>query len=170
MSSSQKNLSDLEITGQIPNAKDLFFGVVVSEWNHEITFALEEGCKDLLQKQGASENDILTVRVPGTFELPLAAKWLIETNPKLDAVICLGCVVKGETPHFDFICDAAAQGIMELGLNSSIPVIFGVITTLNMEQARDRSGGKHGNKGEEAAATAIRMASLKKGLSGKTSY
>ena len=161
MSSADKNLSDLEITGQIPNAKDMIFVVVVSEWNHEITGALEQGCIELLKKQGALPEHIMLSRVPGTFELPLAAGWMIQhRNP--DAVICLGCVVQGETPHFDFICDATANGIMNLGLKYGIPVIFGVITTLNMEQARDRSGGKHGNKGEEAAATAIRMVALAK--------
>lgn len=164
MSSTDKNLSDLEQTGQIPNAKDMFFGVVVSEWNHEITFAMERACIELLQRQGVESKNIERIKVPGTFELPLAAKWLLDRQQKPDAVICLGCVVKGETPHFDFICDATAQGIMNLGLSTSIPVIFGVITTLNMEQAKDRSGGKHGNKGEEAAATAIRMAAARKKL------
>jgi len=163
MSSSDKNLSDLELTGQIPNAKDLIFGVVVSDWNHEITHALERGCRELLIRQGVSEDHIIKRSVPGTFELPLAAKWLLENHPSLDGVICLGCVIQGETPHFDFICNATSQGIMNLGISHSKPVIFGVITTLNMQQAKDRSGGHHGNKGEEAAATAIRMAVLKKG-------
>jgi 6,7-dimethyl-8-ribityllumazine synthase len=130
--------------------------IVVAEWNDEITEALYESAVSSLIAHGVKKNNIIRKSVPGTFELSLGALWMAETK-KVDAVICLGCVIQGETPHFDYICQAVAYGITEAGLKSRKPVIFGVLTTLNKQQAMDRAGGKYGNKGEEAALTAIKM-------------
>lgn len=136
--------------------------IVVAEWNEEITDALYQGALTALTTRLPKENISRHV-VPGSFELPLAAKWLV-SKKDVDAVICLGCVIRGETPHFDYICQAVSHGIMDVGLQSGKPVIFGVLTTENKRQALDRAGGKHGNKGEEAALTALGMLRLKKGL------
>jgi 6,7-dimethyl-8-ribityllumazine synthase len=160
LSSSLKNLSDNELNTSIPNAKAMRFGIVVSEWNHEITLALKEGAYTTLIQHGAQPENILISFVPGSYELTLGAQLQLETNP-VDAVICLGCVIQGETRHFDFICDAVAQGITNLNIKYNKPVIFGVLTPNNQQQAIDRAGGKHGNKGDEAAATAIKMLALK---------
>lgn len=141
----------------ILNAKDKIFGIVVSEWNSEITDALLAGAIEGLESAQIPKNQIVIKYVPGTFELPFGAKKLIEKH-NIDAVICLGCVIQGETKHFDFICQAAAHGIMDLGLSSGIPVIFGVLTTNDLQQAKERSGGKYGNKGTEAAVTALKLA------------
>jgi len=141
----------------ILNAKDKIFGIVVSEWNSEITDALLNGAIEGLESAQIPKNQIVTKYVPGTFELPFGAKKLLEKQ-HVDAVICLGCVIQGETKHFDFICQAAAHGIMDLGLSSGIPVIFGVLTTNDLQQAKERSGGKYGNKGTEAAITALKLA------------
>lgn len=159
MASSIQNLS-AALTQDVPSAKGLKFGIVRSEWNTEITSALLKGCFDYLIEKGASEDDIKCIDVPGTYELPMGAKILMGTE-KYDAIICIGCVIKGETKHDEYISNAAANAIAQLGILSSNPVIFGVLTPNNMEQALDRSGGKHGNKGVEAAATAIKMAILK---------
>ena len=160
MSSTDKNLSTFNF---LPEVAGSIFGIVVSEWNTVITEAMFLGAKETLIQAGVLESNIIRQNVPGSFELPLGAKFLLN-SVKLEAVICLGCVIQGETRHFDFICQAVSKGIMQLGLENNIPVIFGVLTTENMEQAVDRSGGKHGNKGIEAAVTAIQMASLKKHL------
>ena len=159
MSSSLKNLSDNELITTIPNAKAMRFGIVVSEWNHEITLALKDGAYNTLIKHGAEPYNILISFVPGSYELTLGAQLQLETNA-VDAVICLGCVIQGETRHFDFICSAVAQGITDLNVKYMKPVIFGVLTPDNQQQAIDRAGGKHGNKGDEAAATAIKMIAL----------
>jgi 6,7-dimethyl-8-ribityllumazine synthase len=132
------------------------FAIVVAEWNEEITDALYESAVTSLKSHGVTAENILKKSVPGTFELSLAALWMGEKKD-IDAVICLGCVIQGETPHFDYICQAVAYGITEAGLKTRKPVIFGVLTTLNKQQALDRAGGKYGNKGEEAALTAIKM-------------
>ncbi|HEY5916204.1 MAG TPA: 6,7-dimethyl-8-ribityllumazine synthase [Chryseolinea sp.] len=132
------------------------FAIVVAEWNEEITDALYESAVSSLKSHGVKAENILKKTVPGTFELSLGALWMGEKKD-IDAVICLGCVIQGETPHFDYICQAVAYGITEAGLKARKPVIFGVLTTLNKQQALDRAGGKHGNKGEEAALTAIKM-------------
>lgn len=132
------------------------FAIIVAEWNDEITEALYEGAVSSLLANGTKKANIVRKSVPGTFELSLGALWMAEEK-KIDAVICLGCVIQGETPHFDYICQAVAYGITEAGLKSRKPVIFGVLTTLNKQQALDRAGGKYGNKGEEAALTAIKM-------------
>jgi len=153
-----KNLSayDPEI---VPVASEMRFGIVVSDWNKEITWSLLEGAVKTLKKHGATDKNIVIKHVPGSFELTLGAQLLAE-NDDLDAVICLGCVIQGETPHFTFICQGVTQGITQLNLEYNIPFIFGVLTTLNQQQAVDRAGGKLGNKGDEAAVTAIKMAAL----------
>ena len=158
MSSKLKNLSDYD-PNSVPDASKMTFGIVVSEWNSEITSALLSGAINSLMKHGATKENIITEYVPGTFELTYAAKRLQMLN--LDAVIALGCVIQGETRHFDFICDAAANGIMQLNTTGEVPVIFGVLTTHNLFQAIDRCGGKHGNKGDEAAITAIKMVAFR---------
>ena len=141
----------------VPDAEDLFFGIVVSDWNHEITWALLKEALITLRKHGVDDKRIVVSHVPGSFELPLGAQILAD-NSNADAVICLGCVIQGETPHFTYICQGVTQGIMQLNLDYNIPFIFGVLTTENRQQALDRAGGKHGNKGTEAALTAIKMA------------
>lgn len=155
MATQLKNLSEYN-PNDLPNAEDKVFGIVVSEWNHEITGALLEGALEALGKSGAKEQNIHIIYVPGTFELPFGAQ-RVAKELKPDAVICLGCVIQGETRHFDFICQAAADGIMNVSLKHELPVIFGVLTTNNLEQAQDRSGGKHGNKGFEAGITALKL-------------
>lgn len=157
MSSSLKNLS--QFNSPIPSAEGIIFGIVVSEWNTEVTSKLLQGAVDLLIKQGAKEENIIIKYVPGTFELTIASKWLLEYT-EVDIVIALGCVIQGETRHFDFICNAVSNGITNVSIEQDKCVVFGVLTTENQEQALERAGGKHGNKGEEAAATAIKMATL----------
>ena len=154
MSSKDKNLSTFsEKLPHLPQAK---IGIAVAEWNEEVTFALLDGAISLLNEAGITENNITTVKVPGSFELILASQKLAERN-EIDAVIALGCVIQGETRHFDFICQAVATGISDVNLKFNKPVIFGVLTPDTQQQALDRAGGKHGNKGEEAAYTAVRM-------------
>lgn len=162
MATQLKSLSDFSHT-TIPSAAPFRFAIVTAQWNAEITGALYNGAYEFLVKQGASEENILSVTVPGSFELTSGADMVLN-NKEVDAVICLGCVIQGETPHFDYICSAVAHGVTNVGIKHNIPVIFGVLTTLNLEQAQERAGGKHGNKGEEAAATAILMAGLQKDL------
>ena len=159
MSSAGKNLSDFSHM-QVPSAKPYTFGIVVAEWNTNITGPLLEGAIDGLKKNGAELDNIDVYPVPGSFELTAGALLLAESG-KYDAVITLGCVIQGETRHFDVICAAVAHGVSEVSIKTGIPVIFGVLTTDNLEQAQDRAGGKHGNKGEEAAVTAIKMAEMK---------
>lgn len=159
MASSLKNLSKYN-EKTIPSAEEMAFGIVVSEWNTKITHALYEACYDTLIKHGAKRENIFTEQVPGTFELPAGAK-ILASNESLDAVVCLGCVIKGETSHNEYINQAVATGLVQLGVLYSKPFIFGVLTPNDEQQALDRAGGKHGNKGVEAAVTAIRMAALK---------
>lgn len=156
------NLSEYD-PDSVPGADEMRFGIVVSDWNKEVTWSLLEGAVRTLKKHGASEADIVVRHVPGSFELTIGAQMLAESDD-LDAVICLGCVIQGETPHFTFICQGVTQGIVQLNLDYNIPFIFGVLTTNTLEQARERSGGIHGNKGDEAAVTAIRMAALQREL------
>ena len=158
MASKLKNLSDYD-NSKVPDAETMKFGIVVSEWNGEITNALYQGAYKTLIKNGAKEKNIIVKTVPGSFELTSGAKFLAEYG-KYDAVICIGCVIKGETPHFNYICNSVATGITELNLKYSVPFIFGVLTTDNVRQAEERAGGRHGNKGDEAAVTAIKMAAL----------
>jgi 6,7-dimethyl-8-ribityllumazine synthase len=158
MSSADHNLSQVN-DGEVPSAKDMRFGIVVSEWNIDVTKTLLDGAYSTLLRYGAKEKNIAVRYVPGSFELPLGAQLVAESN-KFDAIICLGCVIQGETRHFDFICSSVAQAIMGLGLEYNLPFIFGVLTPNNMEQAQARAGGKLGNKGDEAALTAIKMVSF----------
>ncbi len=160
MATKNKNLSAYS-PEQIPSAKKMIFGIVVSDWNPEVTHALLDGAFKTLVEHGAKEDNILVKHVPGSFELTLGAQFMAE-YADLDAVICLGCVIKGETRHFDFICQGVTHGITELNMNYNIPFVFGLLTTDTMEQATARAGGKHGNKGVEAAITAIKMAALQK--------
>lgn len=158
MATELKNLSEYK-ADSVPSAKDMNFGIVVAEWNPEITDALYNGAVATLLKHGAKKENIVTMHVPGSFELTFGAKRLAEESD-IDAVICLGCVIQGETRHFDYICESVSYGLTELNLSYNIPFIFGVLTTNNQQQALDRAGGKHGNKGDEAAVTAIKMAFL----------
>ena len=158
MSSQLKNLSDFSET-EIPSAAPFSFGIVVAEWNAGITNALYQGAYESLLEHGALAENIFTYQVPGSFELTSGAELLLKTS-KLDAIICLGCVIQGETRHFDFICNAVANGLTNVAIKYSKPVIFGVLTTDTQQQAVDRAGGKHGNKGIEGAVTAIKMAYL----------
>lgn len=159
MSSINKSLST-HSDKNISNMGNMKFAIVVSEWNDQITDALFLGTRETLMDHGVELKNIVRSDVPGSFELPLGAQWMAE-DPDIDAVICLGCVIQGETPHFNFISQAVAQGVKDVGLKFNKPVIFGVLTTDNMKQALDRAGGKHGNKGDEAAITAIKMLSIR---------
>lgn len=160
MPNKKTNLSDYSAK-EIPSAKNMKFGIVVSEWNPEITTALLDGAIKTLLKHGAIRKNILTEYVPGSYELILAGQVIAENN-NIDAVICIGCVIQGETRHFEFICQAVSMGIKDLNIKFNMPYIFGVLTSDNIQQARDRAGGKHGNKGDESAIAAIKMAALRK--------
>jgi 6,7-dimethyl-8-ribityllumazine synthase len=157
-----KNLSEYDINS-VPSASSMKFGIIVAEWNYEITGALAQGAVDTLKKHGASDENIIVKHVPGTFELTLGAQYLAE-YANVDAIIALGCVIQGETRHFDFICHGVTQGITELNMKYNKPFIFGVLTTDNQQQALDRAGGRLGNKGDEAAVTAIKMLALRNDL------
>lgn len=158
MATALKNLSKYD-PSQIQNARGMKIGIVVAEWNENITFALRDGAANTLIKHGVLEEDITIEYVPGTFELTAGAKAFAQTD-KFDAIITLGCVIQGDTKHFDFICNGVTHGITQLNLDFNIPFIFGVLTTDNEQQALDRAGGIHGNKGDEAAITAIKMIDL----------
>ena len=158
MSSAHQNLSSKKIVGQAKT--DYFrFGMVVAEWNQHITFALADACESTLKENGVASDNISKVIVPGAFELVNGAKLLLDTN-QFDAIICIACVIKGDTPHFDYVCQGVTYGIAHLNAIQKTPVIFGVLTVDNEQQALDRCGGIHGNKGDEAAFTAISMAGL----------
>ena len=154
------NLSDYN-PEDVPRANKMRFGVVVSDWNKEITWSLLDGAVSTLKKHGVNDKNIIIKHVPGSFELTLGAQFLAEYDD-LDGVICLGCVIKGETPHDTYICQSVTQGITQLNMDYNIPFIFGLLTTLTKQQAIERAGGKMGNKGDEAAVTAIKMAALQK--------
>lgn len=158
MATANKNLSTYD-KNEVPHAKDYHFGIVVAEWNPEITEGMFDGARAALLDCGASEDNIIRWNVPGSFELPYGCKKLVASH-KLDAVIAIGSVIQGETKHFDFVCSATAQGIMDLNVHGNVPVIFCVLTDNTLQQAQERSGGKHGNKGTEAAIAAIKMVSL----------
>ena len=155
MASSSKNLSQ-HSGANIRDVSDKIFAVIVSEWNDEVTESLYNGAVETLLNYGVKKDNIYRKNVPGAFELSLGAQWMAQKS-EVDAIICLGCVIQGETRHFDFICEAVAQGLTTVGLKFSKPVIFGVLTPNTQQQALDRAGGKHGNKGDEAAITAIKM-------------
>jgi len=157
-----KNLSQYD-KENIPNGADFKIGIVVSEWNEKITLNLLKGAKEALLENGVKENHIAVHFVPGSFELPLAAQWLLQKED-MDGVITIGSVIQGETKHFDFVCNATAQGVKDVGLQCNKPAIFCVLTDNTMQQAIDRSGGKHGNKGIEAAVACLKMIQLKKSI------
>ncbi len=158
MATELQNLSGYD-PGLVPDASDFTFGIAVAQWNHEITDSLWEGAYKTLLEHGVKEENILKIEVPGSFELTFGAKMLLE-KPHVDAVIAIGCVIRGETPHFDYISQSVSSGLTQLNVIYHKPVIFGVLTTNTLEQALDRAGGKYGNKGVEAAVTAIKMAAL----------
>jgi 6,7-dimethyl-8-ribityllumazine synthase len=160
MATENKNLSQYD-KNTIPNTKGLRFGIVVSEWNDNITSGLLKGALEGFADNDVADENIVTWHVPGSFELVYGSKKMIETQ-NVDAVIAIGSVIQGETKHFDFVCEAVSQGIKDLNVQTDVPVVFCVLTDNTMQQAIDRSGGKHGNKGTEAAIVAIRMAHLKK--------
>ena len=151
----KKNLSDISVPKT--NNANFKIGIIVSRWNQEVTGALKEGAMQTLLEAGVVRQNILDFEVPGSFELPSAAAMLLDANEDVDAVICLGCIIQGETRHFEFIAQAVADGIAKVGIEYTVPVIFGVLTCNTAEQAADRSGGKHGNKGVEAAASCLQM-------------
>ena len=157
MTAKNTNLSHFN-KEDVPNAKGLRFGIVVSEWNKNITTNLLKGAVGALKECGVNANDIMKYNVPGSYELVFGAK--IAAKDKPDAIICLGSVIQGKTKHFDFVCNSVAMGIKDLNISLPIPVVFGVLTDNNLQQAEDRSGGKYGNKGIESAITAIKMAAL----------
>ncbi|WP_445734697.1 6,7-dimethyl-8-ribityllumazine synthase [Mariniflexile sp.] len=159
MATANKNLSDYDKT-TIPNASKFRFGIVVSEWNDTITEGLFQGAYDALIENGALPNNIIRWDVPGSFELIYGSKKM--QQQMVNAVIAIGCVIQGETKHFDFVCEGVTQGIKDLNVLHETPVIFCVLTDNTMQQSIDRSGGKHGNKGTEAAIAAIKMAELRK--------
>ena len=163
MATAGKNLSEYDFES-IPDAAPFSFALVVSEWNSDITLNLAQGARDALLRHGVKPENLQLHFVPGSYELILGSQLLAESE-SIDAVIAIGSVIQGETPHFEFICEAVAQGIKDVNLKYGKPVIFCVLTDNNIQQARDRSGGKHGNKGVEAAVAAIKMAVLKKQLS-----
>jgi 6,7-dimethyl-8-ribityllumazine synthase len=154
------NLSEYDMQS-IPDAGKMRFGIVVSDWNRDITWALLDGAEKTLRRHGATTENIIVKHVPGSFELTIGAQFIAEYDDP-DVVICLGCVIRGETPHFTYICQAVTQGITHLNLDYNIPFIFGVLTTDTHQQAADRAGGIYGNKGDEAAVTAIKMAALQR--------
>jgi 6,7-dimethyl-8-ribityllumazine synthase len=161
MATENNNLSVYD-KATIPNAKNFRFGIVVSEWNHEITEGMFQGAFDALKDCGALNDNIVRWNVPGSFELIYGCKRMQKCYDMLDAVIAIGSVIQGETKHFDYVCEGVSQGIKDLNVQSDIPVIFCVLTDNTRQQSIDRSGGKLGNKGTEAAIAAIKMAQLRK--------
>ncbi len=158
MASSLHNLSDYDFQS-VPSARGMRFGIVVSEWNSEITGALLQGAYSTLLRHGALEQDVTEVVVPGSFELVYASSRMVESE-NFDAVIALGCVIRGDTPHFDYICQGTTFGLSELNKDGKVPVVYGLLTCNTLEQAKERCGGSLGNKGDECAVTAIKMADL----------
>ena len=159
MATENVNLSHYD-ADSIPDASAMKIGIVVSEWNDNITSNLLKGAKETLLELNVKKENIIIKHTPGTFELALGAQYLLESS-KIDGVVCLGSVIQGETKHFDFVCHAASQGIKDVSLKYNKPVIFGVLTDNNMQQATDRSGGKYGNKGIECAIACVKMIALK---------
>lgn len=162
MATSLSNLSEYD-KNTIPNSADFKVGIVVSEWNGHLTSKLLEGAKHTLLENGVLEGNITIQQVPGAFELPLASKWLL-SNETIDGVIAIGIVIQGETKHFDYVCSGTTQGIMETMLAMNKPISFCLLTDNTEQQSIDRSGGKHGNKGIEAAVTVLKMIALQKFL------
>lgn len=162
MATALHNLSEYEMAS-VPPAEGMRFGIVVSEWNHNITGALLEGAHATLLKNGVKEDDIVVMTVPGSFELVYGSAQMAKSG-KVDAVIAIGCVIRGDTPHFDYICQGATQGLADLNTHGDVPVIYGLLTCNNLQQAQDRAGGILGNKGDECAVTAIKMVHYKRTL------
>ncbi len=163
MTEKKKNLSEFTplVMDSVKNSR---IGIVVSEWNGHITDSLLEGARSTLLEQGIAAENIIVKQVPGSFELPTGAHMMLSALPQLDAVICIGCIIQGETRHFEFIAQAVAHGIVQVGLEHNKPVLFSVLTCDTMEQAEDRAGGKYGNKGVEGAASCLKMLALKSEL------
>lgn len=161
MATAGKNLSEYN-KETLPNAEMFKFGVVVSEWNDEITENLYKGAMEVFAENKVSSENIIRWNVPGSFELIYGCKKMQESLSDLDAIIAIGSVIQGETKHFDFVCEGVTQGIKDLNIQGDIPVVFCVLTDDHIQQSIDRSGGKHGNKGSEAAVVAIKMADLRK--------
>ncbi len=159
MATENKNLSEYD-KATLPDVASRRFGIVVSEWNEVVTEGLFKGAYDTLIDCGVSPGNIVRMNVPGSFELIYGSKKMLAASPAFDAIIAIGCVIKGETMHFEFVCQGVTQGIASLNLLGKAPVIFCVLTDNNQQQSLDRSGGKHGNKGVEAAIAAIKMAGL----------
>lgn len=155
LNNESSNNADINLSG-----KGKRIAIIVAEWNSKITFAMLEGATATLKKYDVAHSDIEIHNVPGAFELTLGAEWA-GTQENIDAVICIGCVIKGETPHFEYICQGVTYGITELNISLSKPIIFAVLTTNTAQQAIDRAGGIHGNKGVEAALTALKMLKLR---------
>jgi len=164
MATAGKNLSQFD-AAQLPNGARFRVGIVVSEWNSEITHALRDGAIEVLRAAGVPEDGVVVYDVPGAFELPLGAQWLLHAPQPCDAVIAVGAVIRGETAHFDYVCQAVSQGVLRVGLDSGKPAIFCVLTDDTIEQSRARSGGVHGNKGVEAAVACLKMLALKHAIS-----
>jgi 6,7-dimethyl-8-ribityllumazine synthase len=162
MSSAHQNLSSAPMVN-IPDVGHFHFTILVAMWNREITAALEKGCVDRLLASGARLQNIRVHHVPGSWELISAAKMALDLT-STQAVICIGCVIRGETPHFDYICQGVTNGLAALSAQQTVPVVYGVLTVDQPQQALDRCGGKHGNKGDEAAVTALEMIALGRAL------
>lgn len=162
MASALHNLSSYD-PANVPDGHDYTVGILVSEWNDEVTGALLQDAVDTLVKHGVERDHIIIKTVPGSFELIYGAAAMIE-DTMVDGVIALGCVIKGDTPHFDYICQGVTQGLAELNVRADVPVIYGLLTCNNMQQALDRCGGACGNKGVECAVTALKMIAFRQGL------
>ena len=156
MATALHNLSEYD-SNKVPDASNMCFGIVVAEWNPEITGALLDGCVKTLEKHGTLPENIHVKTVPGSFELVYGAQQMCK-NDGFDAVMILGSVIRGETPHFDYICEGVTYGIAHLNAVQNIPVVYGLVTTNDLQQAQDRAGGRLGNKGDECAVVAIKMA------------
>ena len=155
MATAHHNLSAYDVQS-VPSAEEMRFGIVVSEWNENVTAALLQGAVNTLRRHGAKEENIVVKTVPGSFELVYGASQMMDYE-EVDAIIAIGCVIRGDTPHFDYICQGVTQGLAQLNAEGNVPVIYGLLTTENMQQAEDRAGGRLGNKGDECAVTAIKM-------------
>jgi len=155
VSTANKNLDVFSNQG-LKSIKGLRVAVITAEWNEEVTFSMRDGAIGFLKQYGIADKDLVVKQVPGSFELVIGSQLALEKD-KVDGVIAIGCIIQGETPHFTFISQAVATGIADLNLRYGKPVIFGVLTTLNLDQAKERAGGNHGNKGIEAAASLIKM-------------
>lgn len=159
MATELKNLSSYD-PAKVASGKGRKVGIVYAEWNDGVTYALRDGAVRTLLDNGVEESDITLVSVPGSFELIFGASQMVKSG-NYDAVIAIGCVIRGDTPHFDYICEGVTAGLAKLNVEYDTPVIFGLITTNNLQQAEERSGGRLGNKGDECAITALQMMALR---------